>query len=317
MSLTFDDRSGAAAVGRKLWYRVLGGRRRWHNRVFAAGQSIEPTADGHAVCWAGRGRILARAAARLPALGPRGAILASGPSIARLERPERLFKLPVACVNGSVQLAGSLGRRCDYFVVSDPRFIRDKPDLFRLGASLADAIVLHPVTAFAALEYAPGAVEQSTVYLVEDALRPFRRPRPTRRALAADHRLLVHPSGRAAFSLDVSLGACPAGTVVYTVLQLLFGIGYRELFMFGVDLSEAPRFYAEGKPAPSELSACYERSIEPAFELVGEYLRRSGRRLVNASATSRLSPADVPRADGNEVLDRIDQLEKCDREAAA
>lgn len=305
MATVFPSGSLSEEWSRRLWFRVFAGSGAWHNRVFAPKQSIETAPDGWLVRWPGYGEFHARHVSRLPRRGRRGVILASGPSVARLERPDQLFRLPVTCVNGSVTLPQRLGRRCDCLVVTDPRFIRDKPDLFRIGTALADAVVLQPVTAFAALQFAPDALARSTIYLVDDPLHPFRRRRPSLASLAADARLLVHPGGRLAFSLDPSFGICPAGTVVYGAVQLLFGIGCEELFMFGVDLTGEPRFYAEGRPAPSELDASYARTIEPAFELVGEYLRQSGRRLVNASPASRLSVADIPRVCGNDLLERI------------
>lgn len=244
----------------------------------------------------------ARSLSQLARRGSRGVIVASGPSVAQLDRPERLFELPVACVNGSAALPSRLGRRCDYLVVSDPRFIRDQPELFRAGVAVADAIVLNPTTLFAALQFAPGTLDTATVYLAEDVLRPFKQPRPLPAAIAADPQLLAHPSGRIAFSLDPAYGICSAGTVVYNTVQLLFGIGYEEVFMFGADFSAEPRFYPERMPSASELADSFTRSIEPAFQLVGDYLRRTGKRLVNASAASRLSAADIPKADGNNVL---------------
>ena len=128
--------------------------------------------------------------------------------------------------------------------------------------------------------------------------------------MARDPRLIANASGDLAFSLDPSGGTCPAGTVVFDALQVMFGIGYREIFMFGVDLSEGPRFYAETDPAPSELSQAYERRIEPAFELVAEYLRRSGRRLINGSPHSRLPASIIPKADGNDLLDLLEHREE-------
>jgi len=90
--------------------------------------------------------------------------------------------------------------------------------------------------------------------------------------------------------------------VAYKAVQLLFGIGYEEVGMFGLDLTDGPRFYAEQAPSPNELATSLSQSIEPAFELVASYLRRTGRRLVNASPASRLSTADIPKADANEAL---------------
>jgi hypothetical protein len=304
VSVMFTDGSPLAAAARTLWYRARG-RRWWHNRVFTPRQSIDPTDDGFIVRWKHRGGVHARSLAHLACRGPRAAILASGPSVAELDRPERLFRLPVACVNGSVSLPSRLGCRCDYLIVSDPRFIRDQPDLFRVGTALADAVVLDPTTIFAALHFAPDALAHAHVYLAEDVLRPFKRPRPTPEALASDPRLIVHRSGRVAFSLDPARGICPGGTVVYNAVQLLFGIGYAEVVMFGVDLTAGPRFYPEQSPAPTELDSVFTQSIEPAFELVAGYLQRTGRTLVNASPASRLSTAAIPKADTNEALARF------------
>ena len=75
--------------------------------------------------------------------------------------------------------------------------------------------------------------------------------------------------------------------------------------MFGVDLSDAPRFYREGVASPTQLTADYEPAILPAFELVRDYLRQSGSTLVNASPESRLPHEVVPKADGNAVLDLL------------
>jgi hypothetical protein len=300
----FTDGSPLEVAARTLWYRVRGSRW-WHNRVFTPRQSIEPTGDGFVVRWKGRGEVHARSLAHLACRGPRAAILASGPSVAELDHPERLFRLPVACVNGSVSLPSRLGCRCDYLIVSDPRFIRDQPDLFRIGTALADAVVLDPTTIFAALHFAPDAIAHAHVYLAEDVLRPFKQPRPTPEMLTADQRLLVHPSGRVVFSLDPVGGIGSGGTVVYNAVQLLFGIGYGEVVMFGIDLTARPRFYPEQSPAPTELDSVFTRSIEPAFELVADYLRRTGRTLVNASPASRLSTAAIPKANANEALARF------------
>ena len=142
MAFRFSDGKPWHDLGRMLWHRVCGGRLHWHNRVFTAGQRWEPTARGSRLVWPGRGTLDARRIDSLPRHGDTACILASGPSVGRIRDLERLFDQPVACVNGSVSLAHDLGRRVHYFIVSDHRFILEKPDLFRLGTGLADAVVL-------------------------------------------------------------------------------------------------------------------------------------------------------------------------------
>lgn len=311
MDVIFSDGDRWSDFCRAAWHRVCGGRRQWHNRRFTPGQSIERTGDGWTVRWRNHGELKARHVSALPRVGTAASILASGPSVRGLRRPQRLFSQPLACVNGAVLMANDLGYRTTYYVVSDHRFILTQPDVFRLGVGLADAVVLGASAAFTALRHAPGAVRDAEllgtpIFLREDLRRPFKRPRPTIAEMRRDPALLMLPGSDLAFSLDPAAGTWPAGTVVYEVLQLLFGAGYRELFMFGVDLTEEPRFYAEDAPAPNCLGEAYERSIEPAFRLVREHLRRSGCTLVNGSAVSRL-PADiVPKMDGSLLLDLLD-----------
>lgn len=327
MAFRFSDGDLRGDLRRALWHRFRGGKRTWHNRVYTPRQSIEPADDGWLIRWAGRGTVRAHDIRDLMADGPgapagTASILASGPSIHELVRPERVFLTPVACVNGSVALAHALGRRVSYYLVSDYRFVLDHPDLFRLGVSLADAVVLTPVVAFAALAAAPAAVQDwerlgTPVFLREDLLRPFKRPRPTRVELRQDPRVLSRPESDIVFSLDPTRGIAPAGTVVYDALQLLFGIGYRELFMFGVDLSTAARFHENGSSRRPEFAATYERTIAPAFGLVREYLDRFDRILVNGSSRSRLPAEIVPRTEGNELLDLLEWRAQSDQRRPA
>jgi hypothetical protein len=307
MAFRFPERSPFAELRRSAWHRVVGGPRQWHNRCFASDQSIEEDVCGFTIRWEGRGELRAKSLRELRRRGDFASVLASGPSVRSLRRLRRLFDEPVCCVNGSVELANAVGRRADYYLVSDYRFILDKPDLFRLGTRVSDAVVLGPMSAFAAMLAAPDSLEGVELFLREDLCRPFKRSRPTTRHLAKDPHVIANASGDLVFSLDPCRGTGGAGTVVFDALQVLYGIGHREIFMFGVDLSDGPRFYRESAPAPSELPQAYERRIEPAFELVAEFLRRTGRRLVNGSPDSRLPASIIQKADGNDLIDLIER----------
>lgn len=306
MSFRCPEASLFRELARAAWFRVAGGPRHWHNRGFTAGQTIEADDLGFTIRWQGRRTVRARSLRTLALPGRFASILASGPSVGTLRRPERLFDHPVCCVNGSATLAADLGRPVDCCVVSDYRFVLEKPELFRIAARVARALVLNPMTVFAAMLTVPEALEEANLFLRDDLRRPFKRPRPTAADLVRDPGLIASAAGDLAFALDPSLGTFPAGTVVFDALQILYGIGCDEVFMFGVDLTAAARFYRESRPAPNELEDDYDGRIEPAFALVAEYLRRTGRRLVNGSAGSRLSEAVIPRADGNDLLDALE-----------
>lgn len=316
MSFHFPEQSRLYGVLRAGWHRAVDGPRQWHNRCFASGQSIEEDDLGFTVRWAGRGELRAGRLRPLDRARACASILASGPSVHSLRCPERLFDRPVCCVNGSVELAAALGVRADYYMVSDHRFILDRPDLFRMGVLVSRAVVLNPMSVFAAMLAAPDAVAEANLFLREDLRRPFKRPRPTRSQMLEDPRVIADAAGDLAFSLDPGVGTFPAGTVVFDALQVLFGIGYRAIYMFGVDLTDGPRFYHEAHPAANELTRTYDRRIEPAFELVAEYLRRSGRVLLNGSLVSRLPASIIPKVDGNLLLDRLGRSEPSPAAAA-
>lgn len=307
MAFRFPEDSPIRSFSRSAWHRFCGGRLHWHNRVFSTGQSIEKDDLGCTIRCPGRGEIRARHLRDLPRTGHLASILASGPSVRSLDRIERLFDHPVACVNGSATMAATLGKRADYYIVSDHRFILDQPDLFRTGTRAARATILCPMTVFTALLAVPDALEGIDLYLREDLRRPFKRPRPTRHTLRSDPRIIADITGDLAFSLDTRRGTCSVGTVVFDAVQILFGIGYRDLFMFGVDLSSDGRFYREHQPLPNDLTNDYATRIEPAFQLVAEFVRRSGNRLVNGSLGSRLPDAIIPKADGNALLDELER----------
>ena len=315
MSFRFSEQSRLRDALRAAWYLVAGPRH-WHNRSFASGQAIDEDDLGFTIRWAGRGELRARRLETLRRDGRQASIVASGPSVGGLRRPERLFDRPVCCVNGSVELAAEFGRQADYYFVGDYRFILQRPDLFAVGVRVSRAVVLNPMSAFAALLAAPDAVAAANLFLRDDLRRPFKRARPTWSELADDPRVIVAGGDDIAFSLDPGRGTFPAGTVVYEALQVLYGIGYRDISMFGVDLTDGPRFYHEPWPATNELARAYGERIEPAFELVAEYLRRSGRTLVNGSLASRLPASIIPKVDGNLLLDRIGRRDSA-RSAAA
>jgi Kdo-III transferase WaaZ len=310
--LYFLDGRPAEKIRRVLFHRLCCTPRYWHNREFSRSQTIERRHDGgYLVRWPNHGEVYAKAVENLPRHGDACAVVASGPSITRLERPERMFSLPAVCVNGSATLAQRFGSRISYYLVADPGFVQQQPELFRTGVELADAVVLNPPTVFAAMQYVPGLLEKAPVYLQQDLRCPFKRPRATRSQMQKDRRLLVHQEHAMAYSLDLAGGTYSSSTVVYQAVQVLFGIGYQRIFMFGVDLSSQGRFYREKNSSPCYLDKSYTHNILPAFELARAYCEQTGKELVNCSIDSRLPSTVIPKLDGSEALSRLESQMLC------
>jgi Kdo-III transferase WaaZ len=291
---------------RRLYYRLCKPPRHWHNREYSPRQEIECTSDGRFIVrWPGHEEVQALSLKHLRPVGDSAAIIASGPSIQRLADPVRLFHTPAACANGSISLAVALGVRVAYYVVSDSDFIEQQPQLFQQGIELADAIILNPKTVFTAMLLMPGLLKGRPTFLREDMRYPFKGPRLGGKQVLSDPRVVAHRNGDRAFSLEPADGTYPGGTVAYDAVQILFGIGYHRLYLFGMDLTSSGRFYPEGAPSPSRLDRDYHDRILPSFELVRTYCRQTGRRLINCSLDSRLPAAVVPKMDGSEGLRQL------------
>jgi hypothetical protein len=73
------------------------------------------------------------------------------------------------------------------------------------------------------------------------------------------------------------LGFFSGCTVVFAALQIVIGLGARDIEIAGMDLQGSGHAYKEEKCAiASSLGADYERGILPAFERMHEAIRGSG-----------------------------------------
>ncbi len=294
---------------RDLGIRLFRPRSFRHNRKFDPRLSIsreEP--DAYVIRW---GRAPVARAAAPSALTARGYvcnIIGSGPSINDIRDPRLLFRKAAVCVNGSYAAAAAVGARPDYYIVTDKYFIRNKYDLFISAAENSGAVVLGAVAINALCEIDPAVLGRFRIVYYEDLRRPFMGhslERPGDRAGGRyGESLINHDTYNVAFSTDVSVGIYPVGTVVYTAVQFAYGIGFTELRIFGMDLSDTGRFYHDESPQKNALTGSYESEIRPAFELVKRYAAEQGLSIINCSPHSRLPGSIMPKADSNEILTR-------------
>jgi hypothetical protein len=105
------------------------------------------------------------------------------------------------------------------------------------------------------------------------------------------------------FSANLSLGFFPADTVVYICLQLLCGWDFRDILIFGMDLTGARRSYFESDPAPSWLAQRYKGSIEPSLELAVAAARARGISIWNCSPASMLPDSILPKLAPEQALE--------------
>lgn len=294
---------------RNIYIRLCKPRAYWHNRKFHPSLDIvHETPKMYNIFWKGKCITQATAASAVDEQHRVCNIIGSGPSIRSIKSPRLLFNHKTICVNGSFIIARKVGANPDYYMVSDKGFIRRNFDLFRSAALRSRAVVLNATTVNALCEVDPSLLKELSVIYVEDLKHPFKKLRlkkaQDRMQKIFEGSLINHRRYNVAFSKDLSLGVFPSGTVVYEAAQFAYGIGFKELRIFGMDLSAAGRFYPEDVPEPSVLSESYESGIKPAFELLKQYVTEEQLAIYNCSPRSRLPDTIIQKIDPNTILER-------------
>jgi Kdo-III transferase WaaZ len=276
-----------------------------HMRRLPPAFGLEPLGDGaYAVYWR-RHRLtetLPLSELRRP-MDPECFILATGPSIGEMDLMPLRGRSCMG-VNGSIVLSDELP--FTYHLMSDRNFFRARPDLVdRALASGSDCILSFTGLALIC-ERAPERLTGARVFIANAVNVEYgvsQLPAQVFDAEAArDPAFALAPGispsdGRVGFSWDIRRGIFSGQTIVYAALQIAVWLGFRRIFLLGMDLGGGPtRFYEQGsKGEPTRLDEDYEPYILPAFALAGELLRSKGLEVYNLSPTSRLPANVIPK----------------------
>jgi hypothetical protein len=296
----------------KLLYRWTHSRAFRHNERLVHGVSIHRDELGRLVNMRIRGHQFAVANA-LP-LVDRAAdsesgipaddchLIATGPSINEIDYAALRMNRTIG-VNGAIALRQRADVRFDYYCIVDSGFVRQRPDL-------VERVIGEPLTLFVTplvLWYIAQQFRldrmRCRVFLVDDLRYPAGK-----RARTADDLRGLRDSGalalfdtpaRLGFSLDIRHGVIDGCTVAYTALQVLASLGFRRIFMHGVDLvdtARTPRFYETAdRMLPSHLDSHYDAVIEPSFRHAAALLRDRGVQVTNLSMHSALGDDVFPK----------------------
>jgi len=113
------------------------------------------------------------------------------------------------------------------------------------------------------------------------------------------------------FSKNLTKGYFHGENVVYTALQHAFYLGFRRIFILGMDLNYSGglvRFYEKKEEArPNWLDLSYNRSILPCFEIVHDMMKKGLIEVYNVSLDSRLPEIVIPKISFNEALEFCDE----------
>jgi len=201
-------------------------------------------------------------------------LIASGPSISDIDY-SALRLGNVLGVNGAIALASRHSVKFTHYCITDTGFLRNRPDLVATILSQDLLLFTTPVALTHILHHFPYDKIRCRIFLLErvgeQALRP-REPAESAITHANGNLTLFDSTYGLGFSHDIRRGIFPGGTVAYEALQILSWLGFRQIYLHGIDLSNAdhaPRFYEnEENKLPCHLTKQLERVINDIFPIV-------------------------------------------------
>lgn len=250
---------------------------------------------------AGADRSAERTAQQLP-----GEVLltATGPSVKAL-RFENIPVMPAIGVNGAYFLHRQVDFR--FYVIVDMGFIDSRPEIVR------DVIQQPGLTLFTTVHgvarildrFGPAAIG-CRLAIVEDAAckiyHPGSRAARCGSTTAGKTAWSLPPSRMLGFSQDIRCGIFDAGTVAYWALQIIAYLGFKQLFIAGLDMNNfhQPRFYeTEQDRLPTFLADKVESLVIPAFRHAGAIMKKQQIAIKNLSLHSAIGSDIFERVDGN------------------
>lgn len=225
-------------------------------------------------------------------------LIATGPSINNIDF-SLIPDLPAAGVNG----AWHLSKRLDFklYVIVDMIFIDNQHELLKEIVAKKNIILfttMHGIVRLAN-KFSPENI-CCCVAVIEDKCFPIYQPTINRDEVY--NKLHAHKdidfsseNKNIAFSHDIRTGIFDAGTVVYWTLQILAFLGFKKIYVAGLDMNNfsSPRFYENpNSMLPSFLENKLQDIIIPAFKLASNSLKQVNIEVINLSIESAI-PAHI------------------------
>lgn len=233
-------------------------------------------------------------------------IIASGPSIQKVDLG-LLKNADWMAVNGAVNILDRYpAQALNYYVVIDQGFAQDQ-------IGIIASVVSNPNVTFVTnlfclnkvYELLGRAAVKAKLVLFEDRQKPVYLPRVDfdtmgQRGQNEAEKLVWQADKQVGFSLDLYRGYVSGGTVVYLSLQLAAAMGYKRVYLAGVDMTRfnEPRFYEnQQNRLGTRLDVEFEKTIYPSFYLAAQIFQQLGMQGYNLCLDSGLDDAIFPRID--------------------
>lgn len=232
-------------------------------------------------------------------------LTATGPSVNTL-RFENLPLMPTIGVNGSYFLHRQVDFR--FYVIVDMGFIDSQPEIVR------NVIQRSELTLFTTVHGVARIIDKFTLTgircrlaVVEDAAFKIYHPKINAGALrkhyGSDRSVRFSDDcHEVAFNQDIRRGIFDASTVVYWALQIISFLGFKQLFIAGLDMNNfhLPRFYETAQSMlPTFLPEKVESLVIPAFSHASKVMRNNRISIKNLSVNSAISSDIFEKVDAH------------------
>ncbi|CAI0760728.1 UNVERIFIED_ORG: Kdo-III transferase WaaZ [Serratia quinivorans] len=235
-------------------------------------------------------------------------LTATGPSVKKMCFSD-IPDMPAIGVNGAYCLSQQV--RFRFYVIVDMGFIDRRPDIIQ------DIILESDLILFTTVHGVAKIIDRFTLVgvkcrfaVVEDAAFKIYNPKINPLALWEHYRhdqcVDFSPVCKSiAFSHDIRHGIFDAGTVVYWAFQIIAFLGFKQLFIAGLDMNNfhLPRFYETPEnQLPTFLPEKVDDLIIPAFSHAGERMKKKNIVVRNFSLGSAIDTSIFEKVDCNDFF---------------
>ena len=249
-------------------------------------------------------------------------LVGTGPSLADIDL-HKLKDRVCFGVNGAIAKFGEAKFAPKYYAISTYDFFEKRFDMVREAVE-SGAKCFFPFWGLCKIcEQDSSILQNASVYLLDPLNQMYGIPAMSEKAFdnwaSNDPDIILHPnmrkkSDRVGFCMNMEKGYFHGENILYTALQHAYYIGYRRIFILGMDLNYSgptPRFYENASDSrPTWIDASFERSIVPCFEIVRDMCEEKRIEVYNLSPESRLPQNIIPKISFEEVLDLAAKKEK-------
>lgn len=221
-------------------------------------------------------------------------ILASGPSLRNVDLHD-LENTNIIFLNGALRIAqGICNQKSLFHLVADPNFIVNNLDLYSETYPENLKFVYSARAFYELLRERPDFIKKNEKnFQIFDLIsEPFNKNRlkPDELVQIERPRFRYLKDQHLGFSLYPDLGFFGGRTVLFSALQISLFWGIKKINLYGVDMGGTVRFYDGhlGTRAPSYLDDDFDKKILPSLDLISQYCRSNGVKVLNHCRTSRI-----------------------------